>query len=113
MLQIVDKSPTQTTMLNFSDYSQAGVHHHPARADQPHVEGISGRPAGAVGRRGAYPKQVPQDPADRARRDVAPAAARRADRPDQRPARTGIGIDCSQIRPGPVSTAKWWPSSPM
>jgi hypothetical protein len=29
------------------------------------------------------------------------------------PASTAIGIDCSQIRPGPVSTAKWWPSEPM
>ena len=29
------------------------------------------------------------------------------------PARIGIGIDCSQIRPGPVSTAKWCPSEPM
>ena len=29
------------------------------------------------------------------------------------PASTAIGIDCSQIRPGPVRTAKWWPSDPM
>ena len=28
------------------------------------------------------------------------------------PASIAIGIDCSQIRPGPVSTAKWWPSAP-
>ena len=29
------------------------------------------------------------------------------------PANNGIGIDCSQIRPGPVNTAKWCPSAPM
>ena len=29
------------------------------------------------------------------------------------PARIGSGIDCSQMRPGPVSTAKWCPSAPM
>ena len=29
------------------------------------------------------------------------------------PASTAIGIDCSQMRPGPVSTAKWCPSEPM
>ena len=48
---------------------------------------------------------------------AAPSAPRWSSRSGRyspmRPARIGIGIDCSQMRPGPVSTAKWCPSAPM
>jgi hypothetical protein len=70
-------------------------------------------------RRGSFPtdeppyrKRLPSNP------PAAPAATS-SPRPwsgmngSMAPARMATGIDCSHIRPGPVMTAKWWPSWPM